>query len=49
MSEYIREVEKTIDDFHKQSPVFSLNRKTTLYHALTVFKDVCRLGGTKKD
>ncbi len=46
MEKYIREVEKTIDDFHKQSPVFSLNRKTALYHALTVFEDVCRLGGT---
>lgn len=46
MAEYIREVEKIIDDFHKQSPVFSLNRKTALYHALTVFEDVCRLGGT---
>ncbi len=46
MAEYIREVEKIIDDFHNQSPVFSLNRKTALYHALTVFEDVCRLGGT---
>ena len=46
MSEYIREVEKIIDDFHKQSPVFSLNRKTALYHTLTVFEDMCRLGGT---
>lgn len=46
MGEYIREVEKEIDDFHKQSSVFSLNRKTALYNALTVFEDGCRLGGT---
>jgi len=46
MAEYIREVEKIIDDFHKQSPVFSLNRKTALYHTLTVFEEACRLGGT---
>lgn len=36
MAEYIREVEKIIDDFHKRSPVFSLNRKTVLYHAFIV-------------
>lgn len=46
MAEYIREVEKIIDDFHKQSPVFSLNRKTALFHTLTVFEDMCRLVGT---
>ena len=46
MAEYIREVEKIIDNYHKQSPVFSLNRKTALFNALTVFEDTCRLGGT---
>ena len=45
MAEYIRKIEKIIDNFHKQSTAFSLNRKTALYHALTVFEDVCRLGG----
>lgn len=47
MAEYIREVEKIIDDYHKQSPVFNLNRKTALFNALTVFEDCCRLGGTE--
>lgn len=28
MAEYIREVEKIIDAYHKQNPLFSLNRKT---------------------
>ena len=37
MAEYIREVEKIIDAYH---------RKTALYNALTVFEDACRLGGT---
>lgn len=46
MAEYIREVEKIIDAYHKQNPLFSLNRKTALYNALTVFEDACRLGGT---
>jgi hypothetical protein len=46
MAEYIREVEKEIDELHKQSSVFSLNRKTALFNALTVFEDSCRLGGT---
>lgn len=46
MAEYIREVEKVIDDYHKQSPIFMLNRKTALFNALTVFEDFCRLGGT---
>lgn len=45
-AEYIREVEKVIDDYHKQSSMFSLNRKTALFNALTIFEDVCRLGGT---
>ncbi|WP_407311764.1 SEC-C metal-binding domain-containing protein [Desulfosporosinus sp. SB140] len=45
MSEYIREVEMVIDEYHKQSPIFLLNRKTALYNALTVFEDFCRLGG----
>ena len=30
MAEYIREVEKIIDAYHKQNPLFSLNRKTAL-------------------
>jgi len=47
MAEYIREVEKIIDNYHRQSPVFSLNRKTALFNALTVFEDCCRLGGTE--
>ena len=38
MAEYIREVEKIIDAYHKQNPLFSLNRKTALYNALTVFE-----------
>ena len=46
MEEYIRAVEKIIDNYHKQSPVFSLNRKTALYNALSVFEDTCRLAGT---
>lgn len=46
MAEYIREVEKIIDAYHKQNPLFSLNRKTALYNALTVFEDACRLSGT---
>lgn len=46
MAEYIREVEKVIDNYHRQSPFFSLNRKTALYNALTVFEDSCRIGGT---
>lgn len=46
MAEYIREVEKVIDEYHKQSPIFSLNRKTALYNDLTVFEDSCRLAGT---
>ncbi len=46
MVEYIREVEKEIDELHKQSSVFSLNRKTALFNALTVFEDCCRLCGT---
>lgn len=46
MVEYIREVEKIIDVFHRRSPVFSLNRKTALYQTLTVFEDMCRLGCT---
>jgi len=46
MAEYIREVEKVIDNYHKQSPMFALNRKTALFNALTVFEEVCRLGGT---
>jgi len=46
MAEYIREVEKVIDNYHKHSQVFSLNRKTALFNALTVFEDACRLGGT---
>lgn len=46
MAEYIREVEKIIDAYHKQNPLFSLNRKTALYNALIVFEDACRLGGT---
>lgn len=46
MVEYIREVEKEIDELHKQSSIFSLNRKTALFNALTVFEDCCRLGGT---
>ena len=33
MAEYIREVEKIIDAYHKQNPLFSLNRKTALYNA----------------
>ena len=45
MSEYIREVEKIIDNHHMNHPFFSLNRKTALYHALTAFEDACRLGG----
>lgn len=40
MAEYIREVEKIIDAYHKQNPLFSLNRKTALYNALTVFEEV---------
>lgn len=43
MAEYIREVEKVIDHYHKKSPVFGLNRKTALFHALTVFEDCCRM------
>lgn len=46
MAEYIREVERIIDNYHKESPIFTLNRKTALYNALTVFEDSCRLGGT---
>lgn len=46
MAEYIREVEKVIDNYHKHSPIFSLNRKTALFNALTVFEDFCRLCGT---
>lgn len=46
MEEYIREVERIIDNYHKQSAVFSLNRKTALYNALTVFEDICRLSET---
>lgn len=45
MAEYIREVEKIIDNYHKESPIFSLNRKTALFNALTVFEDSCRIGG----
>ena len=48
MAEYIREVEKIIDAYHKQNPLFSLNRKTALYNALTVFEDACRLGKNMK-
>lgn len=36
MAEYIREVEKIIDAYHKQNPLFSLNRKTALYNALSM-------------
>ena len=46
MPEYIREVEKIIDNYHKKSSIFTLNRKTALYNALTVFEDSCRLAGT---
>lgn len=46
MPEYIREVEKIIDNYHKKSPIFTLNRKTALYNALTVFEDSCRFAGT---
>ena len=46
MAEYIREIERIIDNYHKESPIFTLNRKTALYNALTVFEDSCRLGGT---
>ena len=46
MAEYIRVAEEIIDNYHKHSPVFSLNRKTALFNALTVFEDACRLGGT---
>ncbi len=46
MSEYIRDVEKIIDDYHKSSPLFKLNRKSALFKALTVFEDACRLGGS---
>lgn len=44
MEEYIREVEKVIDNYHKESQIFALNRKTALYNALVVFEDSCRLG-----
>ena len=46
MSEYIRDVEKVIDSFHKTHPAFLLNQKTALYNALVVFEDMCRLGGS---
>ena len=46
MSEIIREVEQIVDSYHKQSPVFLLNRKTALYYALTLFEDQTRLGST---
>lgn len=48
MSEYIREIEKAIDDYHKGNLVFRLNQKTALYNAILVFEDLCRLGGTTK-
>jgi len=48
MAEYIREVERIIDEYHKSHSVFLLNRKTALFNALTVFEDCCRLGGRKK-
>ena len=35
MAEYIREVEKIIDAYHKQNPLFSLNRKTALGHDIS--------------
>ena len=37
MAEYIREVEKIIDAYHKQNPLFSLNRKTALYRMLAAW------------
>lgn len=43
MAEYIREVEKIIDNYHKHNSLFSLNRKTALYNALVAFEDSCRL------
>ena len=46
MAEYIREVEKVIDNYHKESSLFTLNQKTALYNAVLVFEDSCRLGGT---
>lgn len=44
MASYIREVEKVIDNHHKSNLLFSLNRKTALFDALTIFEDSCRLG-----
>jgi len=46
MPEYIREVEKTIDNYHQHNRLFALNRSTALFNALTVFEDACRLGGS---
>lgn len=46
MAELIREIEQIIDNYHKQDSLFSLNRKTALFNALTVFEDCCRLGAT---
>ena len=45
MKEYLRKVEKTIDTYHKQSVLFSLNQKTALFYALTAFEDICRISG----
>ena len=45
MTEYIRKAEKVIDSYHNNNTFFSLNRRTALFNALTVFEDSCRLGG----
>lgn len=40
----MREIEKIIDNFHKNSKVFSYSRPTAILNALRVFEDGCRLG-----
>lgn len=47
MPDYLRKFEERIDNHHKRSPLFSLEKNRALFYALTVFEDSCRLAGSE--
>ncbi|HEY8363734.1 MAG TPA: hypothetical protein VIK77_12840 [Tissierellaceae bacterium] len=38
----IREIEKIVDNYHKNFPLFKRDRRVALIHILRVFEDACR-------
>ena len=45
MVDPIRQIEKVIDNHHRNHPALKYNRGTCLLYALRLFEDNCRLGG----